>query len=103
MKKSKILFILAIVFVIITIGCLFYKNSCNQKNYELWEEHMADDIALKNGKITQAEFDKLQRQKSKSKESSDTADIIFSVAVGITVITLASGVVVLIIEKKKNR
>ena len=57
LKKSKILFIVTIILVIITIGCLFYKNSCKQKERDYLSQHMTDDIELKYESINQYEYE----------------------------------------------
>ena len=103
MKKSRILFIITIIFVAVTIGLFFYKNSCHQKEDEFLEEHMTDDVKLEWHEITQSDIDRAKRQEDELYKARETSDIIFNVAVGITTITLASGVVLFIIEKKKNR
>lgn len=102
-SKAKIVFILTIIFVVVTIGCFIYKNNCNQQYDEYWEEHLTDDIALKNHRINQSEFDLNQKRKTKLEKASDTADKIFIVSTGVTVISLVSGIVILIVEKKKNK
>lgn len=102
LKKSKILFIVTIVFIIITIGLFFYKNSCKQKERDYLSNHMTDDISLKNKKIKQYEYDQIQEQKSELWKSRTTSENIFFASCGITAVLLVSGIVVFIIEKKKK-
>lgn len=102
MKKSKILFIVTIILVIITIGCLFYKNSCKQKERDYLSEHMTDDIELKYKSINQYEYEQIQEQKSELWKSRTTSENIFWASCIITGIFLVSGIVVFTIEKKKK-
>ncbi len=102
LKKSKILFIVTIIFIIITIGLFFYKNSCKQKEHDYLSNHMTDDISLKYKKINQYEYDQIQKQKSELWKSRTTSENIFFVSCGITIVFLVSGIVVFIVEKKKK-
>lgn len=101
-NKSKILFIITIVLIIITIGCLFYKNSCKQKERDYLSEHMTDDIKLKYKSINQYEYEQIQEQKNELWKMRTTSENIFLASCVITVIFLVSGIVVFIIEKKKE-
>ena len=102
LKKSKILFIVTIIFIIITIGLFFYKNNCKQNERDYLSNHMTDDISLKYKKINQYEYDQIQKQKSKLWKSRTTSENIFFVSCGITIVFLVSGIVVFIVEKKKK-
>ena len=102
LKKSKILFIVTIIFIIITIGLFFYKNNCKQNERDYLSNHMTDDISLKYKKINQYEYDQIQKQKSELWKSRTTSENIFFVSCGITIVFLVSGVVVFIVEKKKK-
>lgn len=102
MKKSNIFFIITAIFIIITIGCFFYKNSSYQEYDNYMGEHMAEDIALKNGRITQSEYSAIQSRKDHLLKTSDNANIIFYVSGGITIILLATSVVLKVKENKKK-
>lgn len=101
-KKSKILFIITIIFVAITIGCLFYKNSCKQKERDYMDKHMTDDVSLKWGEINQSEYDQIREEENELYKSRRTSEKIFFASCGITVVFLVSGIVVFIVEKKKK-
>ena len=102
LKKSKILFIVTIIFIIITIGLFFYKNNCKQNERDYSSNHMTDDISLKYKKINQSEYDQIREQKNQLRKSRITSETIFFASCGITIVFLVSGVVVFIIEKKKK-
>ena len=102
LKKSKILFIVTIIFIIITIGLFFYKNNCKQNERDYLSNHMTDDISLKYKKINQSEYDQIREQKNQLHKSRTTSETIFFASCGITIVFLVSGVVVFIIEKKKK-
>lgn len=105
MKKSKILFILTIIFVVISIGSFFYKKSCEEKADELLADTpennraFALDIALKNGSITQAEADEIRSNRDEIHENEKKSEIIFGVSITITIIILITGIVFKIKER----
>lgn len=106
MKKSKIFFILTIVFVIITIGTFFYKNSCKEKADALMTDTpennraFALDIAVKNGSMTQAEADAITSKRNKIYDDEKNSEIIFGVSTAITIATLVTGIGFSIKEKR---
>ena len=107
MKKSKIFFILTIVFVILSIGTFFYKNSCEEKADALLTDTpennraFALDVALRNGTITLAEADAIRSKRDKIYDNEKNSEIIFGISTAITIATLIIGIVFKIKENKE--
>lgn len=103
MKKSKSLFILAIVFLIITVGLIFYTIYCEQKNDDYTYTHIyaEEQVKLEIGEITQSEFDNLQNQRHKLDKRYSTARTSSIVSGGFTALFLVSSIVLFAVEKRK--
>lgn len=105
MKKSKIFFILTAVFVIITIGTFFYMNSREQICVDFLNEHpeLTSESEREWKKISESEYKQVRSQYLRYDKANSNAEMIFKISVGITVVLLATGIVLVIVEKKKKQ
>ena len=99
-SKSKIVFILTIVFLVITIICFLYGNHVKQEYDEYWEEHLTDDIKVKSGKMTESEFNRIKRQEDKLEKTQDITEKASFILGGCTIVLLATGIVLKVKENK---
>lgn len=102
-KISKILLIIAIILAIVTIGMFFYKNSCYQKYRRYGNNHSVDDMKLKNHQITQSDYENFQEKQSDLHTKERTAATIFYISAGGTIVALAGGISMKIVDKKKSK
>lgn len=100
---SKYFFILVAVFVMITIGFVFYHKKCEQEHDDYLSEHMSTDVELKWGSITKSEYEQIEKQKEKNRKTEDTANKMIYISGGITIVLLSAGIIFKVIELKKNK
>lgn len=101
MKKSKILFISAIVLTLVTVGLLFYKNSCEQKLLEYRKELIAVDYNIREFGYTSSKGQENGELANKI-DKCNTGITIFYIVLGITIVVWIGGIVLVVIEKKKS-
>ena len=103
MIKSRLLFVLTAIFILITIGCFIYKSQCEERFDDYIAEHMTDDIALKWKTITQAEYDSIQKKEDNLRHKMNTSAIICTISAGITGVLFITGTVLKIVEVRKEK
>lgn len=102
MKKSNLFFILTAIFVIITIGTFFYMNSREQICVDFQNEHPELTLETARERISETEYEQVRSQYLRYDKANSNAETIFKISLGITVALLATGIVLVIIEKKKK-
>lgn len=103
MKKSNLFFILTAIFVIITIGTFFYRNSREQICVDFQNEHPELGLETLRERISETEYKQVRSQYVRYSKANSNAEMIFKISLGITVALLATGIVLVIIEKKKKK
>ncbi len=107
MKKSKIFFIVAVVFLIATIICIcIVNNMTNEFDNNVWkkdynEEYKAEIEYKRTGDRTKLnEIQKEKEEMSKLEHKRDTMFIVSIISGGITVALLSTGIVFKVKEKR---
>lgn len=109
LKKSRIFFIITAVCLIITIICICIEtNMDDEVNHKIWksdsmERYSAEIEYETTGNRTKLnEYEKEQEKISKLEHTRDTLFVVCIISWGITVALLITGVVLVIVEKKKK-
>ncbi len=107
MKKSKWLFILAVICAVITIICMFlYKPKSRldlSDALELEKTKSVLKVKYDNGSLSKTEYEK-EIEKAE-KEYNDQDKLLYHsifVVGGITAVLLVSGIIVFVVEKKSK-
>lgn len=110
MRKSKIFFIITAVFLISTIICIcIVNNMTNEFDNNVWKkdcnaEYKAETEYKMTGDRTKLnELQKEKEEMSKLEHKRDTTFVISIIVGGMTIASLATGIVLTVVEKKKNK
>lgn len=102
MKKSRIFLILTAVCLVITIGAFFYMNSREQICVDFQNEHPELTLETVRERISESEYKQVRSQYLRYDKANSNAETVFKISAGITVVLLATGIVLVIIERKKK-
>jgi len=103
MKKSKIFFILTAVFVIITIVAYKYENACYEKEMDYVDNEVKEaSTSVGTHIISEDEYKEILNHSAELGETHSKSQKMLHISAGITVALLVTGIVLVIVEKKKK-
>lgn len=98
-SKAKIFFILTFIFAVISIFNLISWCNAEKEYRDYMDEHIAADIELKWGGISENRYEKIQENKSELSEKTHILEMSLIGSVSATVILLGTAIVLKIKKK----
>lgn len=103
MKKSRIFLILTAVLVIISIVAYRYERACYEKEMDYVDNEVKEaSISVSTHMITEDEYKEILNNSAELGETHDKSQTMLHISEGITVVLLVTGIVLVIIERKKK-